>query len=83
MPIALLKLLDGKDVQVGVIDVASDQIETPDEVAAVIGEAAKYVAKERIIAGTNCGMAPMRRDVALGKLDALGKGARLARKKFG
>ena len=83
VPIALLKLLDGKDVQVGVIDVASDQIETPDEVAAVIGEAAKYVAKERIIAGTNCGMAPMRRDIALGKLEALGKGARLARKNFG
>jgi 5-methyltetrahydropteroyltriglutamate--homocysteine methyltransferase len=53
VPIALLKLLDGKDVQVGVIDVASDEIESPDEVAAVIGEAAKYVAKERIIAGTN------------------------------
>jgi 5-methyltetrahydropteroyltriglutamate--homocysteine methyltransferase len=83
VPIALLKLLDGKDVQVGVIDVASDQIETPDEVAAVIGEAAKYVAKERIIAGTNCGMAPMRRDIALGKLEALGKGAQLARKNFG
>jgi 5-methyltetrahydropteroyltriglutamate--homocysteine methyltransferase len=48
----------------------------------VIGEAAKYVAKERIIAGTNCGMAPMRRDIALGKLEALGKGAELARKKF-
>jgi 5-methyltetrahydropteroyltriglutamate--homocysteine methyltransferase len=83
VPIAVLKLLDGKDVQVGVIDVASDDIESPDEVAAVIGEAAKYVAKERIIAGTNCGMAPMRRDVALGKLEALGKGAELARKKFG
>jgi 5-methyltetrahydropteroyltriglutamate--homocysteine methyltransferase len=82
VPIALLKLLDGKDVQVGVIDVASDEIESPDEVAAVIGEAAKYVAKERIIAGTNCGMAPMRRDIALGKLEALGKGAELARKKF-
>jgi 5-methyltetrahydropteroyltriglutamate--homocysteine methyltransferase len=83
VPVGLLKLLDGKHVQVGVIDVASDAIETPDEVAAVIGEAAKYVAKERIIAGTNCGMAPMRRDIALGKLEALGKGAELARKKFG
>ena len=47
VPIELLKLLDGKDVQVGVIDVASDEIETPDEVAAVIGEATKYVAKKR------------------------------------
>jgi 5-methyltetrahydropteroyltriglutamate--homocysteine methyltransferase len=83
VPIALLKLLDGKDVQVGVIDVASDQIETPDEVAAVIGEAAKYVAKERIIAGTNCGMAPMRWDIAYAKLTALGRGAELVRQRFG
>src|SRR6476619_2968506 len=82
VPLKLLSLLQGKDVQVGVIDVASDEIESPDEVAAVIGEAAKYIAKERIIAGTNCGMAPMRRDIALGKLEALGKGAELARKKF-
>ena len=82
VPMNLLKLLDGKEVMIGVIDVASDEIETPDEVAAVISEAAKYIAKERIIAGTNCGMAPMRRDIALGKLEALGKGAELARKKF-
>jgi 5-methyltetrahydropteroyltriglutamate--homocysteine methyltransferase len=83
VPMSLLKLLDGKDVQVGVIDVASDEVETPEQVAAVIAEAAKYVAKEKIIAGTNCGMAPMRRDVAVAKLAALGKGAELARKKFG
>ena len=82
VPIALLKLLDGKDVQVGVIDVASEKIESPDEVAAVIGEATKYLAKESIIAGTNCGMAPMRWDIAFGKLEALGKGAELARKRF-
>src|SRR6201988_2369115 len=46
VPMSLLKLLDGKDVQVGVIDVASDEVETPEQVAAVIGEATKYVAKE-------------------------------------
>jgi 5-methyltetrahydropteroyltriglutamate--homocysteine methyltransferase len=83
VPMSLLKLLDGKDVQVGVIDVATDEVETPDQVAAVIGEAMKYVARDKIIAGTNCGMAPMRWDVAFGKLAALGKGAELARKKFG
>ena len=83
VPMSLLKLLDGKAVQVGVIDVASDDIETPEQVAAVVAEAAKYVAKENIIASTNCGMAPMRRDIALAKLAALGKGAELARKKFG
>ena len=82
VPIALLKLLDGKNVQVGAIDVASEKIESPDEVAAVIGEATKYLAKESIIAGTNCGMAPMRWDIAFGKLEALGKGAELARKRF-
>jgi 5-methyltetrahydropteroyltriglutamate--homocysteine methyltransferase len=83
VPMSLLKLLDGKDVQVGVIDVASDAIETPDQVAAVIAEATKYVAKDKIIAGTNCGMAPMHWDIACAKLEALGKGAGIARKKFG
>ena len=83
VPMSLLKLLDGKDVQVGVIDVATDEVETPDQVAAVIGEAMKYVAREKIIAGTNCGMAPMRWDIAFAKLAALGQGAELARKKFG
>src|SRR6516164_2221426 len=82
VPIALLKLLDGKEVQVGAIDVASEEIESPDEVAAVIGEATKYLAKESIIASTNCGMAPMRWDIAFSKLEALGQGAALARKRF-
>jgi 5-methyltetrahydropteroyltriglutamate--homocysteine methyltransferase len=83
VPLGLLKLLDGKTVQVGAIDVATDAIETPEEVAAVIAEATRYVAKERIVAGTNCGMAPMGRDIALAKLAALGKGAELARKLLG
>ena len=82
VPMKLLALLEGKDVLVGAIDVASDDIETPEAVAAVIGEAMKYVPKERIIACTNCGMAPMRRDIAAAKLAALGKGAVLARAKF-
>jgi 5-methyltetrahydropteroyltriglutamate--homocysteine methyltransferase len=82
VPMSLMKLLDGKDVLVGAIDVATDKIETPEEVAAVLGEATKYVAPEKIVASTNCGMAPMRRDIAMAKLDALGKGAKLARKKF-
>jgi 5-methyltetrahydropteroyltriglutamate--homocysteine methyltransferase len=79
VPLELLKLLDGKDVQVGVIDVATDAVETPEQVADTIAQAAKFVAKEKIIAGTNCGMAPMRRDIAVAKLTALGKGAQMAR----
>jgi len=83
VPLKLLSLLDGKDVLVGVIDVATDAIETPEQVANVIGEVLKFVPKERVVACTNCGMAPMRRDIAEAKLIALGAGAKLARQKFG
>jgi 5-methyltetrahydropteroyltriglutamate--homocysteine methyltransferase len=83
VPLHLLSLLKGKDVQIGVIDVATDTVETPEDVAATIEAAMKHVPKERIIAGTNCGMAPIRRDIAAAKLAALGKGAALARKRFG
>ena len=83
VPMNLLKLLDGKAIQIGAIDVAIDKTETPEEVAAVIEEAMKYVAKDKIIVGTNCGMAPMRRDVAEAKLVALAKGAELARERHG
>jgi 5-methyltetrahydropteroyltriglutamate--homocysteine methyltransferase len=82
VPMSVIKLLDGKEVQVGAIDVATDEIETPEEVAGVIAEVTKYVAKDKIIPSTNCGMAPMRRDIAEKKLKALGAGAALARKKF-
>jgi 5-methyltetrahydropteroyltriglutamate--homocysteine methyltransferase len=83
VPMHLLKLLEGKDVLVGVIDVASDAVESPEDVAAVIEEAMKHVAKDKIVASTNCGMAPMRWDVAYAKLAALGRGAELARHRLG
>jgi len=83
VPIELLALLEGKDIEIGVIDVATDAVETPGEVAAVIAAAAKIVPKERLIASTNCGMAPMHMDVARSKLFALGKGAVLAREMLG
>jgi 5-methyltetrahydropteroyltriglutamate--homocysteine methyltransferase len=83
VPLDLLALLKGKDILVGAIDVASDQVETPDDVAATIEAVMKFVPKEHILACTNCGMAPMRRDIANAKLKALGAGAALARKRFG
>ena len=58
VPMSVLTLLDGKDVLIGVIDVATEKIETPEEVAAVINEAAKHVPAQKIVASTNCGMAP-------------------------
>ena len=82
VPPELMKLLKGKDVLVGVIDVASDKVETPQEVAAAIGKALKFVPKNRLIACTNCGMAPMRRDIARAKLKALAAGAVIARKRY-
>src|SRR6478672_2024653 len=83
VPPELMKLLAGKDVMVGVIDVASDVVETPEEVADTIGRALQFVPRERLIACTNCGLAPMDREVALRKLEALARGAELARKRFG
>jgi 5-methyltetrahydropteroyltriglutamate--homocysteine methyltransferase len=75
---SLIGLLKDKEVMVGAIDVASFNAETPEQVAAVIHEAGKYVSAEQIFPCTNCGMAPLPRDLALKKLQALGAGARLA-----
>ena len=82
VPVELTALLEGKDVMIGVIDVASDEVETPEQVAQTIGKALQHVPKNRLIACTNCGMAPMRRDIALRKLDALAQGAALARQRY-
>ncbi len=83
VPPELMALLAGKDVMVGVIDVADEAIETPEEVADTIGRALRYVPKERLYPCTNCGLAPMPRDVAMRKLEALGQGAALARERYG
>ena len=83
VPLRLLRLLAGKDVLLGAIDVATDAVETPDEVATVIEDAAEHVPPERLFPCTNCGMAPMRRDVAEAKLHALAQGAALARRRLG
>ncbi|MBB1076825.1 methionine synthase [Rhodoferax sp. 4810] len=82
VPPHLMGLLAGKDVMVGVIDVASDEVETAEQVADTIGQALQYVPKARLFPCTNCGMAPMNRDVALAKLQALAAGAALARKRY-
>jgi 5-methyltetrahydropteroyltriglutamate--homocysteine methyltransferase len=83
VPLDLLALLNNKIVQAGVIDVASDTVETAEDVVQVIDAVSKFVPKSNIIATTNCGMAPMRREIAEAKLMALGAGAALAREKLG
>jgi 5-methyltetrahydropteroyltriglutamate--homocysteine methyltransferase len=83
VPPDLMALLEGKDVMVGVIDVASDEVETPEQVADTIGKALQFVPHNRLIACTNCGMAPMSREIAVKKLQALADGAALARQRYG
>jgi len=82
VPIELLGLLRGKDVLVGAIDVATNAIETPEQVAAVIRRALEYVPAERLYPCTNCGMVPLTREVAQGKLRALVAGAVLVRREL-
>ena len=82
VPIELIGLLQGKDVLVGAIDVASDRVETPEDVAATIRAAARHVPPERILPCTNCGMVPLDRDVARGKMKALAAGSALARREY-
>jgi 5-methyltetrahydropteroyltriglutamate--homocysteine methyltransferase len=78
VPPDVLKLAGTKTVAIGVIDVASDRVETPDDVAGTIALARRYLPDERIVCSTNCGMAPMRREVAYAKLHSLAEGALLA-----
>ena len=82
VPLELIGLLTGKDVLVGAIDVATDRVETPEEVAATIRAAMKYVPAERVFPCTNCGMVPLGREVARAKLKALGAGAALVRREL-
>ena len=82
VPAHLMALLEGKDVMVGVIDVASDEIETPEQIAETIGRALQFVPKNKLFPCTNCGLAPMSREVAIKKLEALAQGAALARTRF-
>jgi 5-methyltetrahydropteroyltriglutamate--homocysteine methyltransferase len=80
VPLALLGLLAGKDVLVGVIDVATMDVESPEQVAATIREALGFVQPDRLYPCTNCGMVPLPREVARAKLRALAEGARLVRR---
>jgi 5-methyltetrahydropteroyltriglutamate--homocysteine methyltransferase len=79
VPLSLIRHLSDKEILVGCINVASDAVETPEEVAAVLAEASKFADARRLQACTNCGMAPMSRKVAVAKLRALGAGAALMR----
>lgn len=82
VPMQVLEMLSGKKVMVGAIDVASDQIETPEEVAETLREALKYIDADKLYPCTNCGMAPLSRELASAKLVALSAGAEIVRKEL-
>ncbi|OWK72353.1 methionine synthase [Pedobacter sp. AJM] len=83
VPLDLIELVRGKKVMVGAIDVASNTIETPEEVADTLRRTLAFVDIENLYPSTNCGMAPLSRNVANGKLRALSAGAEIIRKEFG
>nr|WP_312533116.1 methionine synthase [Moraxella sp. CTOTU47618] len=82
VPMELIELIRGKKVMVGAIDVATHQIETPEEVAATLHKALQFVDAKNLYPCTNCGMAPLPRHVAQGKLFALAQGAKLVRNDY-
>ncbi len=82
VPIELLELVRGKKVMVGAIDVATDTIETPEEVADTLRKALQFVDADKLYPCTNCGMAPLSREVARGKLNALSAGADIVRREL-
>ncbi len=82
MPIDLIELVRGKKVMVGAIDVASSAVETPEEVADTLRRALQFVDADKLYPSTNCGMAPLARTVARGKLRALSEGARIVREEL-
>ena len=79
VPMDLLELIRGKKVMLGAIDVANETIETPEQVAETLRRALAFVDADKLIPSTNCGMAPLPRDVAHGKLGALSAGAAIVR----
>ncbi|QQK63808.1 methionine synthase [Cobetia sp. cqz5-12] len=82
VPMELIELIRGKKVMVGAIDVANNTIETPEEVAETLRKALKFVDADKLYPCTNCGMAPLSREVARGKLQALSAGAAIVRKEL-
>ena len=82
VPLSLLRLLGDKQLMVGVIDVASTEVESAEQVAARIEAALEHVGAERLMPCTNCGLAPLAEQVAVGKLGALGAGAALVRQRL-
>jgi 5-methyltetrahydropteroyltriglutamate--homocysteine methyltransferase len=82
VPMDLIELIRGKKVMVGAIDVATNVVETPEQVADTLRTALKFVDADKLYPATNCGMAPLSREVGRSKLKALGAGAQIVRREL-
>ena len=82
LDLGVLRELAPKSVMVGVIDLGTTAIETPELVAERIRAALKYIAPDKLVAAPDCGMKYLERDVAFGKLAALARGAAIVRKEI-
>jgi 5-methyltetrahydropteroyltriglutamate--homocysteine methyltransferase len=76
---SVLTQLRGKTIILGVLDLSTNEVETPEIVAARIGRALPYVSRDRIIVAPDCGMKYLPRDVAFAKMQAMAEGAQLVR----
>jgi 5-methyltetrahydropteroyltriglutamate--homocysteine methyltransferase len=83
VPLELLDMLSGKEVMAGVIDVATETIETPQQVADTIRGVLNHVAAANVYPCTNCGMVPLPRRVARAKMVALAEGTAIVRHEIG
>ncbi len=82
VPMDLIELIRGKKVMVGAIDVATNEIETPEQVADTLRKALQFVDADKLYPSTNCGMAPLSRRVANQKMSALAQGAAIVRQEL-
>ena len=68
-----------KEVQVGVLDIRTMMVETPEQVAARARKVLEHVPADRVTLSTDCGMKPLPRTIAKMKLKALADGAKIVR----
>ena len=80
---AILRRLEGKTILWGVLDLGSEEVESPDEVAARIRAAVEVVGPERLVPAPDCGMKYLPRARAVAKLEALVAGARIVDAELG
>lgn len=80
---SVLSQLPGKKIILGVLDLSTHEVETPEMVAGRIRRALPYVSPDRLVLAPDCGMKYLPRDVAFAKMQAMVAGARLVRAKLG